>query len=232
MNNKMKDRTKVASIIGGVVVVATILIFVLSSYWIFPSSIIGLFFLLYSEIVFFGGFAVIEYWAPKSSGVMTRAGLGTTIGTYAVVVFVSSIIYMNTHIVRYRGFLVLQIILFVLVVAASLIIALSSKTKAVHDSRVLTADAMVRSFVDELTDIKNKVEKKDKIDKLIEAMRYSDTSSMVDVDVEIDETIAELKSIVFAEEFDESEADKNIDKIELLIKKRKLQTKSLKQGGI
>lgn len=228
----MSSRVKVSTIIGGVVLLATIFIFVLAYPVILPSTILGLVFLLYGEIAFFAGFALVDYWASKSSGIMTRAGMGITIGAYAIAVCISSVIYMNLHIVLYRGFLILQILLFVCAATVSLIFGVVSKSKAVNDSKVLKSDEMVRGFVNELILVRDMTDKKASIDKLVEAMKYTDTSVMVDADVEIDEALVELKNIIMADELDELRFNKDIEKIEFLIKKRNLQTRSAKQGGI
>lgn len=228
----MNRRIKISAIIGVVLFLATVLIFALSQPQIFTSTILGFVFLLYSEIMFFGGFALVEYLSSKTSGIITRAGLGITIGAYALVVFASSIIYMNLHINSARGFLVLQVLLVACAAIISIILVAVSKNKYTSDSKALKADTMVRGFADELVLIRDMSDKKESIDKLVEAMKYTDTSTMVDADVEIDEAIGELKNIVSAEGSDESKLNKSIEKIEFLIKKRNLQTRNEKQGGI
>lgn len=228
----MNNRAKVSTIIGIVVVIATVLIFAIVHPAIFPSAILGFAFILYSEIIFFAGFAFVEYWASKSSQIMTRAGIGVPIGIYAIAVFVSSIIYINLHIIFYRGFLVLQILMLVAAVTITLVMTLASNNRAVKDSKVLQADAMVRGFAEELTLIRSKTDKKASIDKVIDAIKYSDTSVMVDVDVELNDAIKELKDIVSDAEFDEPQFYKTVEAIELLVKKRNIQTRNLKQGGI
>ncbi len=227
----MNARVKISTIIGIVVVLATILIFAIAHPFIFPSTILGFVFLLYSEIIFFAGFAFVEYWAQKSSPIMTRAGIGVPIGIYAIAVFVSSIIYMNLHIILYRGFLVIQILMLVAVAAITLVMTLASKNRAVKDSKVLQADAMVRGFADELTLIRSKTDKKASIDKVIDAVKYSDTSVMVAVDAELNDAIEELKEIVCDAEFDERQFYKTVEAIEFLVKKRNVQTRNAKQQG-
>lgn len=228
----MNSRTKISTIIGSAVLLATILIFVLVHPVIFPSTVLGLVFLLYSEIVFFGGMVLVEYWASKFSNIMTRAGMGITIGTYAIIVFITSIIYMCIHIIAYRGFLILQIFLLVCVVAICIVFAVASKNRARNDSKVLKTDAMIRNFVDDLELVREQTDKKASVDKLVEALKYSDSSTMVNTDVELDGAILELKNTVSVEKIDELKFDENINKIEFLIKKRNLQTRSEKRGGI
>lgn len=228
----MNDRVKISTIIGIVVVIATALIFAIVHPVIFPSVILGFAFVLYSEIIFFAGFAFVEYWASKSSQILTRAGIGVPIGIYAIAVFVSSISYINLRSVLYSGFLVMQILMLVVAVTITLVMALVSKNRAVKDSKVLQADKMVRGFVDELTLIRNKTDKKASIVKLIDAVKYTDTSVIVDADVELNDAIEELKEFVFDAEFDEPKFNKTVEAIESLVKKRKIQTRDVKQGGL
>lgn len=228
----MNGRVKILTITGIVVMLATVLIFVFARPILFPGAILGVAFLLYSEIVFFGGLAFVERWSRRASGIIARAGMGITIGIYAIAVFFSSLIYMNLHFVLFRGFLILQTLLLACAATISVIFAAVSKSRFARDSKVLAADAMVRRFVDELTLIQDMSGSQAGVGKLVEAMKYSDASSVADADVEIEEVIAELKAAASAEERDEVKFNKNVEKIEFLIKKRNLQIRSAKQGGI
>ena len=91
---------------------------------------------------------------------------------------------------------------------------------------------MVKDFENQLRLIKENSDCKDAIDKLIEGIKYSDTSIMVDADVEISDAITDLEQMVNSDEKNEATINSAIEKIEFLIKKRKLQTKNAKQGGI
>ncbi len=225
-------KIRVSSIIGLIFFFATILIFLLAQPPIISSTIIGLLFLLYSEIVFFVGITVIEYWASKSSNVMSHAGLTTTLAGYSVIVFISSIIHMTTHIINNRGFLIAQIILFVVATTIILIIATFSKRKSFSDSKINDAIAITQDYINELTLIQEKAENKNAIHDIIEKIQYSDRSSIVDADSEIELAIESLKHLVAPDEYNEDEFNQEVNDLNLLIKKRELQLKSLKQGGM
>lgn len=228
----MNKKSKLSLVLGLIVILASVAIFSISRPLVMPSTIIGFVFLLFSEVVFFGGISLVEYLAGKSSGILTRAGVGLTIEIYAIVVFITSLVYMNMHLLFFRGFLILQILLIVFAIIIASILAAFSKSAYVKDSKVLNANAMCKNFESELLLIKEKVEDKDSIDKLIEGIKYSDTSSMCDADVEIDEKLKELNSIVASEELEENDFEKVVKDIDFLIKKRNLQIKNMKQGGI
>ena len=229
----MNGRIKITSIIGAVVFFATILIFALiHPHPLVPSTWVGFAFLLYGELVFFFGFALVEWWASKSSQLMTRAGLGTIIGGYALIVIISSIFYINTPMFFVHWFIEIQILLCVVAVTLGLLMGYASKGRMERDEKILRSDAMVRDFADRLTALKEYAEDKKMMDKLIEGVRYSDTSVMVDADVEIDEAISALEKSLRSDEENEVSFGDATKNIEFLIKKRNLQTKSMKQGEI
>jgi hypothetical protein len=228
----MSARTKITTVIGIIVLVATIAIFAIARPVFYPSTGVGFGFLIYGEIVFFCGFAVVEYWAQKSSQIMTWTGVGIPVGAYALFVIISSILYMMSRSSFVRGFLILQMILLAAAAVVTLIMAGASKGRAQRDKKVLQADTMVKEFEAELMLIRELTERKSDVDKLIEGIKYSDTSVMVDADVELNDAISNLENIVRADELGDDDFDKAIKDIEFLIKKRNLQTRNAKQGGI
>ena len=228
----MNRRIKLTGIVGILFLVATVAIYAIARPEYYVSTGLGFGFLLYGEIVFFAGILLIEYWALNASQIITRAGAGIPVQGYALIVIISSLIYMNSHSILVRGFLILQIILFVIAFTVTVLMLNFAKTRKINDSKVLQADAMVKDFENQLRLIKENSDCKDAIDKLIEGIKYSDTSIMVDADVEISDAITDLEQMVNSDEKNEATINSAIEKIEFLIKKRKLQTKNAKQGGI
>jgi hypothetical protein len=163
---------------------------------------------------------------------MTWTGVGIPVGAYALFVIISSILYMMSRSSFVRGFLILQMILLAAAAVVTLIMAGASKGRAQRDKKVLQADTMVKEFEAELMLIRELTERKSDVDKLIEGIKYSDTSVMVDADVELNDAISNLENIVRADELGDDDFDKAIKDIEFLIKKRNLQTRNAKQGGI
>ncbi len=228
----MNGRSKVSAIIGAVVMVATIVIFAISRPVIFPATILGFCFLLYSELVLFGGFIFVENLTKKWSEMLTRIGIGIPILIYAIVVFLTSLIYINIHISLVRGFIILQILLFVavaIIIAIMIGFLISEKSK---DIKVLQANSIIGSFADELRLIREQTDKKFEIDKLIESIKFTDTSIIVDADVELKNAISNLENIIKSEKVNEIIFEQEVKNIEFLIKKRNLQTKKVKQGSI
>ncbi len=228
----MIKKVQITVLLGVIVLIATGAVYAVARPEVYSSTAVGFAFLLFSEIVFFGGIVFVEYWALKSPGILTLAGIGVPLGGYALIVFISSIIYMNFHRIQLSKFLTLQIVLLVALIFIVVIMAVFSKAAKDRDDKTLQTDAMMRTFVDELTGIRDYIEKKSEIDHVIEEIRFSDTFAMVEADVELDEAISKLKKKVTTEKVDEEELEKSIKNIEFLAKKRKLQVKNMKQGGI
>lgn len=226
------NRCKISTIIGCVCFLVTIIIFMLIHPIIMPSTIVALVFMLYAEIVFVGGFWFVEILANKSSGILSRAGVGGIIAIYSIVVFVTSLLYMLYSGFIVRWFIILQMLLFVFVFAIVMVLSSFAKSASVSDLKILQADSTMNNFKADLLMIREKVDDKGVIDKIIEALRFSDSSIIVDCDVEIGEVIARLKEYVDDDEITSDSYKKELEELELLIKKRNLQAKNMKQGGI
>ena len=228
MNNR---RAGTSIIIGVVAIIATFLIFVISKLPINSKTICGLLFLIYSELVLFGGIAAIEYLAHKSSQIIIRAGVGTLLVIYSLAVFIPSLVYINYHYTAVGSFLIYQIIILLVAFVISWIMIVSAKTRYENDAKVLAHANIVKNMENELILIKEQY-KRDEINKLIEGIRYMDVAASVDADVEIDKEISKLKEMLSGDNFNESEFGKKIEEIEWLISKRNLQAKASKRGGI
>lgn len=228
----MNKWSKVSLIIGAVVLIASITVFVIIHPVIAPSTILGLCFLLYSEVVLFGGFVLVDMLSARASKLLLWSGVGTSIGIYGAIVFISSLIFMVTKTAHVQTFLVLQIILLVIVLAICLIVGNFSVNVKEKDNKVLRAGASLQYILDQLMLIKERTIRKADIDRLTEAISYADTSVAVDADVEIADAIARLEEIVNTDDFDSEGFDKTVQNIEFLIKKRTLQARAAKQGSI
>ncbi len=228
----MSKRAKTLLIIGCIVLLGSIAVYLILSPTLFPSTVLGLCFLLYSEIVFFVGFILIDSRAEKSSKLLSWAGMGVSLGIYTVTVFASSLFFMRMHTAAVRGFLVFQIILLVLVLTVCLIIRNLSSGLRKQEEKVLEAGRTVQYAIDQLTLLREQAEKKTDVDKVIEDLRFSDISEITEADAEICNAIDALQTLVQSDDEKENEFSKALQDIELLIKKRNLQVRALKQGGI
>lgn len=228
----MNKKIKLSLTLGLIVIIATALVVTFARPIFSLTTIVSFFFLIYSEIVFFCGFILVEFLAEKYSKIIIRFELGLLFSIYSLIVFISSLIYMNTHILRMRGFMISQILLLVVMIIIALLIATFSKLVKTSDGRVLQANAMCKNFESELILIQEKAPDSINIHCLIEGIKYSDMSLMADADVEIDEKISTLKELVLSDKIVEETISNIVEEINFLIKKRNLQVKNKRQSGL
>lgn len=126
---QLNSRAKTLVLIGGIFIIATNLIFLLSKNGeMLPNTSWGFLFIVFSEIILFFGLAILEIISEKVDQVFIRSGAGTVLIIYAILVFLSSIIYMNLPIVESSIFLIIQIIMFVFAISLEIIIITASKS--------------------------------------------------------------------------------------------------------
>lgn len=228
----MSRQSKISLSIGGIAFFATIAIYGIIRPTVFPSTTLGLCFLLYSEAVLFGGFTLIDRWSEKSSTLLTWSGIGVPVGIYGIVVFLSSLMFMGAHTAVVKGFLTLQIILLVAILTICLIIGSFSLRIRSEEGKIHEAGRTIQYAIDQLTQIKEQTDRKEDVDKLIEGLRFSDTSVTVDLDKKLSGAITTLRGLTASEDASKDEFSKAAQEIGILIKERSLQAKALKQGGI
>lgn len=223
-------RAKTLVLIGLIVIIATNLIFSLSkSVVLLPHTSLGFSFIVFSEIVLFLGLAALEVIAEKSEQVFMRSGAGVVLIAYASLVFLSSVIYMNLHIVGFGLFLIVQIVMFVIAIVLEIIIITASKSIKSKNDNVISSAARVNNILESLILLKANSEYERQLDVIIEDLRYSDVSTTVEIDSEIESEISKLKLELAKNKPD---AENHIANINTLIQKRKLQIKNIKVGGI
>lgn len=228
----MNRRSIIAIISGVIILAATFATFKLIDPEIYTSTKIGLGFLMYAEAVLFGGFALADTFGENASKPLVWSGIGIPVSLYAGIVFISSLIYMLVKTESTKGFLVLQVILFAAVLVICLIVGNISVSVKEKDSQVLRAVASLTYILDQLRLIREQVDEKAKIDKLIDDLRYSDVSVSVDADVELDGAVSVLQGIVGKGICSGDDFEKAVQSVEFLIKKRNFQARASKQGGI
>ncbi len=195
------------------------------------SALLGKIFLLYSEIILFSGLIGIEYAAGKGSQIITRAGCGVILTAYSAIVFLSSIIYifMNTN--DYAGFLIFELVLLTLAAIFSLVFYMIAKSEKERSTNVLYAVATISNLADRLKLLTTNKKYGRQLEKLAEDLQFSDTSSIVESDTKIEALITKIETALSEDNYAE-DVSEYINSIADLIKKRKIQIRNVKMGGI
>ena len=229
----MKNRRIITfGVTGIVVLLLTIAIFVLTRGEDGNKSVmLGFAFLLYSEIVLFGGLIGIEILSSRGSGIVLRTGGGITLVLYTVFVAVSSGIYMLINTDHIKGFWILQIVLLAMCVISITVFGMTAATIKEKDDKLLGAVVRVDGMVVSLHLLEGHPVYGKQIAKLAENLKYTDTSTAVPVDENIVSEIAKLEMKLTKEEENE-ETEQLLERLAVLIKQRNMQTRDRKMGGI
>lgn len=230
---EINRRSRIFFYIGIIAVIGTVLIFALSGRGIIlPHSWLGFLFLVYSEIIFFSGMIAIEHFADKSEKILLRIGCGSVIVIYSLLTFASSLVFTNLPIVNIRLFFMIQILLAVLaVIPLFIFIATSKSVKQVNDG-TLSASSRMKHMTDRFMLLKANRQLENEINKLAEDLKFSDISVSVEADDEIEEALTKLEKACSKTDKDIEFITDLIEDTALKIKKRTIQVKSKKAGGL
>lgn len=232
----MNKRGKTISISGIIMFVLTILMFFMMTNDRVTSTWISLFFLLFAEIILFGGFLMIEYLADKASHIVIRSGCGFVLVAYSIISTIVSMYYIISVKESVKLLLTIQIVL--LGIAVILFAVFYTASVRIKDSsdKVIKATIRVSSIVDKLNLLSqdvNNVKFKKELLKIAEDLRFTDTSTLVPCDDEINRKLASLELALLKEdESKDSEVYELLEDMLMLINKREIEVKNSKFGGV
>jgi hypothetical protein len=232
----MNKRGKTISISGIIMFVLTIFIFFMMTNDKVASTWISLFFLLFAEIILFGGFLMIEYLADKASQIVIRSGCGFVLIVYSIISIIVSMYYIISAKESVKILITIQIAALAIagvLFAAFYTISVSIKERS---DKVINATVRVNSVVDKLKilsqDVNNAKYKK-QLSKIAEDLRFTDTSTLVSCDDEINRKLVSLELVLLKEAGSkDSEVYELLEDMLMLINKREIEVKNSKIGGV
>jgi hypothetical protein len=232
----MNNRGKIFSISGIIMFVLTIFMFFMMTNDRVSSTWISLFFLLFAEIILFGGFLMVEYLAEKASQIVIRSGCGFVLVAYSIISIIVSIYYIISVKESVKPLITIQIV--ILGIAGILFAVFYITSVSIKDSsnEVINAGVRVSSVVDKLNllsqDVSNAKYKK-QLAKIAEDLRFIDTSTLVSCDDEINRKLASIELELLKEsENKDREVCKSLEDMLMLINKRENEVKNSKFGGV
>lgn len=226
-----KRRSFIFGVAGIITFLATIIIFVITDHGNNMSTYLGLAFLIYSEIILFGGFVTIEHLVSKGAQIVIRTGCGGIITIYSILVFFCSIVYMVMNTNAVVTFLIVQIIAAAAAIIGVLILAASSHTIKKNDADTTSSILALSDMISTLEIMKGNRKYGKKIGKLAEDLYFTDISSLVSVDKEIATYISKMEMSLAQDEY-AIEVEGYIEKVIELIRIRKIQLREKKMGGM
>lgn len=238
---KSTDRIVKITIIGLITLLATI-----ASFFIFSpkeyriGSVLGYFFIILEEILFFGSLIVIEKIAENTEQLMMRAGAGVVWGIEKVVSITISALWMYLRFFSTKSFISIQIVLILIASLLSTLIYFSSVSVLKSNTQTIEAVNNIQNMKMELELVKKKycqlhapLEKYTaELQHLIEELEYSDTSVIVQEDAVLMKKISTLKIELETECVVEERMKELLAEIKISIETRKLQAKTQNMGRI
>jgi len=232
----MKKRVNTILISGIVMLILTNFIFFIVTNERELVTWVSLIFLLLAEIMLFGGLILIEYLANKVSPIVMRAGFGSSLIICSIISMIASLFYIMSENESVKPILIIQAVLLAIIIILFFVFYTASGSVKASSNKVINTTIRVSSFVDKLNhlsqDVNNdKYEKQ--LAKIAEDLRFTDTSTSVSCDNEIERKLARLELTLLKEdESKDIEIFKLLEDMLLLINKRKIEVNSTKVGGI
>jgi hypothetical protein len=228
--NMKNKRVSILGISSIIVLIASILTFALLKPENCNSSVgLGFGFLIFTELVLFGGAIGIEF--ISGSQIINRVGCGMSVLVYSLISMVLSIIFiiMNTDFIKW--FWIVEILMTAVTVILFISFATVARSVLDKDRNLLNSVNTVSTMIDRLAALKENQRYGKQIGKLAEDLRYTDISSTVAVDEDIELLISKIEMELVNDEYADSVSE-YIGKLFVLIKRRKLQVKDKKVGGV
>ena len=230
----MNRRNKIILLSGGIALTATIIITWLSvEDW---SGLIKRAFLmlLWSEVVFFGVFLLMEWLSLKTEQVIARSALYVLAFGYALINICVCLLYMTLFKKADTSFTIIQIALLAITIIVAIISLTVSKGTQEANKRTMAAVANIEAMIERLNRLAVCPEYKEfavSLKKLSQDLRFTDVSMSIPEDGEIGDIISMIEL-----EIKSQNADENIEaalvRLNSLISQRRILTSVAKKGRI
>lgn len=232
----MNHRSKAIAIIGAILLALTMLLFFVAPDHRLVITWVGFIFIILSEIILFVGLILIEYLADDVSPIIIRAGAGTTLIVCTILSILSSIFFIITKSESVKAFVVIQGILGVILAIILVVSYTSAKSVKINSDQVVNSVATIEFLISKLNllkDDKKNMKFSEVIGKIAEELRYSDLSTLVPSDYELEKNIAQLEiALMKTQEENEQEINNLLEALLTNVNRRKIEVKSTKQGGL
>ncbi len=233
----MNRRSKTLLILGGIVILVTIIISILcikdwSGLTPFTFAV-----MLWAEAVLFAGLVVVENIVENTEQVMLRSSYTVLLTIYSATSFIVAIIFLIGFKQAIIAFSIIQLLL--LAAIAIVLIVFYTASKGVGNANQRTMAAVVKT--DNLINRLNKMAVSDEgkkyastLSKLSDDLRFTDTSSIAPEDEDIDcaASIIEMELVKPTEEVSDDKIRDCLLKLNSLIAQRKLSVSAGKKGRI
>ena len=233
----VKNRRKnTLLIIGFITLLVSTVIFTMLTKEKTSLSFLSFGFILFSEILFFGGMLFVENTAENNAEVMLRAGTYSVLTLYLIASVIISIMYIAKIWTKTSNLIAIQAVILGGAAIAIILINISSKRVYENENKINKSYTRGKELVSRVKVLLQNEENSffsRELEKVIDSLSYGDFSITIEQDVTIESMINELENILLLKsENYEKNAQIKIKDILILIKERELKVKNIKVGGI
>lgn len=230
------SRSVPTAIIGLLAVVVTLLLFFTAVTERHAVQWVGISFIILAEIITTAGFIAVDEYARSTSGVFLRAGSNSLLIIYLIITAAVSIFFISGYYGKLKWLVTIDLAVIAVCAAIMVPIFMSSRSLDVENTAVQSSTAMMKQLWNAVMMLRNDVKNSRysaQLDKVYDAVRYSDYSISVPPDLQIAAKIKELEQVLGAEEEAKDEQVEAItNEILMLAKKRASEASALKSGAI
>lgn len=230
----MSRNEKVISVSGTLIIFLTVFLFFLLTVDrpVLICSSFG--FILWAEAVFFFGLIIIGRITKNTQVIMLRSGIGMIVTAYSVLSVILSVISSNSRMIELKGLWALQASLLVISIITAMVIYQFAIHVRKNTDIVQNDAAEINNIIDRInilkTDDKNK-EYALLLTNLADNYRFSDTSTLVQSDRELEKQVTILEAALRESEGADKESIQSIiGSAAVLINKRKIEVRNTKIG--
>ncbi len=233
----MNRRSKALLLSGIIAIFTTVFILVLCiKDWSGITPLASIY-IVFAEAILFGGAILIERIASTAEQLIVRVSFYLQLLCYSAISIAISLIFMARYKHDFTLFLVLQLLLLSTAIILLIVMLFTGKAVKSFKEETMTAVIELDGLIARLNTLSASESAKaysKALKKLAEDLRFTDTSTLVTSDAQIDRVISELQLELNKEtEAQRSEfIEHDISLLNSLIAKRKVEVSSIRKGNI
>lgn len=193
-------------------------------------------FMLWAEIAFMGGFLLIERIAKSTNQVIFRSGFGVVLTVYFVLSMVLSLTAALNKSFDLKWLWAFQVVLLVILLILAMLFYLSADRVRRSNNVVAGNMTMVNDMLGRINMLKGDERNKEYaplLSSIADKFYFSDTSTIVSADGEIEKQITLLETALLqSDDSDKASIPQIIKKIDTLINQRKIEVGNTKRGEV
>ncbi len=232
----MSKRENVITISGILIIILTVFLFFLLTVDrpLLVCTSFG--FILWAEIVLFGGLLFIEKIAKSTFQIIFRSGVGFVLTAYSILSIFISLVAANSKLIDLKLLWALHAVLFVITLILVMLFYVFAERVRKSNNVVSGTATMVNDILGRINMLKsdeNNREYAPMLNSIADKFYFSDISTIVSADGEIDKQVTILETALRqSEDSDKTSISAILKNIDTLINRRKIEVANTKRGSV